>query len=61
MAKADQEDAYKQLPERRGRQFLAVVPLKDPAPGSTRGSDPKTQLSGAAAAALNYDAVSRVI
>ena len=59
IATADHKDLYKQLPVREDHQFLAAAPLKGPASGRVRGITPKTQLFGATAAALNYDAFSR--
>ena len=61
MAKADHKDAYKQLPVRGDPQCFAEVVLKDPPSGEIGGFIPKSQLAGAAAAALNYNAVSRAM
>ena len=60
-AKADHRDDHKQLPARSDQECFAIVALRDPASGSMRGFAPKTQLFGATAAALNYNAVSRVM
>ena len=61
MAKADQKDACTQMPARGDREMLAVVLLKDPAPGRTRGFIPQTQLLGATAVVPHYYTVSRVM
>ena len=47
IARAENKDAYKRLPEFDEHRMLAVVTLKDPNAGKTRGPIPHTQLSGA--------------
>ena len=59
-AKADHKAARKQVPVCEGRKKLAVVPLRDPGSNKMRSFIPRTRLFGATAAALIYDAVSRV-
>ena len=61
MAKADNADAYKQLPIKRADELAVVVALRNPPDGMRRGFIPRTQLFGSAAAVLRYNFCSRVI
>ena len=58
---ADHREAYKQLPVKNDRKILAVAPLTDPDLGEINGFIPQTELFGATAAFLHYNAVSRVM
>ena len=59
VTKADQEDAYKQLPLAASDAATAVVTLLNPADGKFRGCVPRTQHSRSTAAAFRYECFPR--